>query len=224
MVLNHAFGEEQRLRDLAVPGARVHQEDFNQILGATGNQKYQVYGGIVNLKRIADVLRSHGEADDMRQLAVMTTLGVAISNLDMHAAITKDDLVSELSSWGLHGAEGIVNDTLEQVQVIAAREEPVAQAAAGLAENARATVQNLLAGRAAGNGNKGNDDRRRQMDAHATARGHQTADRVSRRALLPIRNSAWGRKRTMRRQLGELRVAPEKSLPFQVTSDRSGVT
>lgn len=72
-------------RDLAVPGGRVHQEDFNQVLGAAGRQKYQMYGDIVNLKRIADVLRTHGEADDMRQLAVITTLGVAISNLDMHA-------------------------------------------------------------------------------------------------------------------------------------------
>lgn len=182
-------------RALAVPGGRVHQEDFNQVLGAAGNQKYQMYGGIVNLKRIADVLRTHGEAHDMRQLAVITTLGVAISNLDMHAknlgllhhadghialapaydfvphglrdgldgqlalavnkkylhaTVTKDDLVRELSSWGLRGAQNIVNDTLEQVQVIAAREEPAAQAAAGLAENASATVQNLLAGRAAG--------------------------------------------------------------------------
>jgi serine/threonine-protein kinase HipA len=182
-------------RDLAVSDGRVHQEDFNQVLGAAGNQKYQMYGGIVNLKRIADVLRTHGEGSDMRQLAVITTLGVAISNLDMHtknlgllhhadghialapaydfvphglregldgqlafavnkkylhATVTKDDLVSELSSWGLRGAKSIVDDTLEQVQAVAAREEPVAQAAAGLAENANATVQNLLDGRAAG--------------------------------------------------------------------------
>ncbi|MCU6480089.1 type II toxin-antitoxin system HipA family toxin [Arthrobacter sp. A2-55] len=184
-------------RDLAVPGGRVHQEDFNQVLGAGGNQKYQMYGGIVNLKRIADVLRTHGEAGDMRQLAVITTLGVAISNLDMHAknlgllhhadghialapaydfvphglregldgklalavnkkylhaTVTRDDLVSELSWWGLRGAKSIVDDTLEQVQAVSAREEPVAQAAAGLAENTNATVQNLLDGRAAGAG------------------------------------------------------------------------
>ena len=182
-------------RDLAVPGGRVHQEDFNQVLGAARNQKYQAYGGIVNLKRIAEVLRTHGQAHDMRKLAVITTLGVAISNLDMHAknlgllhyadghialapaydfvphglreglvgqlalavnkkylhaTVTKDDLVLEFSSWGLRGTKDIVNDTLEQVQVIAAREEPVTQAAAGLAENASATVQHLLDGRAAG--------------------------------------------------------------------------
>lgn len=182
-------------RDLAASGGRIHQEDFSQVLGAAGNQKYQMYGGIVNLKRIADVLRTHGEANDMRQLAVITTLGVAISNLDMHAknlgllhhadghvalapaydfvphglregldgqlalavnkkylhaTVTKDDLVRELSSWGLRSPESIVNDTLEQVQAIAAREIPVAQAAAGLAENASATVQNLIDGRAAG--------------------------------------------------------------------------
>ncbi|WP_343319570.1 HipA domain-containing protein [Arthrobacter sp. TMP15] len=182
-------------RDLAVPGGRVHQEDFNQVLGAAGNQKYQAYGGIVNLKRIAEVLRTHGQANDMRKLAVVTTLGVAISNLDMHAknlgllhyadghialapaydfvphglregldgqlalavnkkylhaTVTKDDLVLEFSSWGMRGTKDIVNDTLEQVQVIAAREEPVTQAAIGLAENASATVQHLLDGRAAG--------------------------------------------------------------------------
>ncbi|MFB9163630.1 type II toxin-antitoxin system HipA family toxin [Arthrobacter psychrochitiniphilus] len=182
-------------RDLAVPGGRVHQEDFNQVLGAARNQKYQAYGGIVNLKRIAEVLRTHGQAHDMRKLAVITTLGVVISNLDMHAknlgllhyadghialapaydfvphglregldgqlalavnkkylhaTVTKDDLVLEFSSWGLRGTKDIVNDTLEQVQVIAAREEPVTQAAPGLAENASATVQHLLDGRAAG--------------------------------------------------------------------------
>ena len=27
------------------PQGRIHQEDFNQVLGATGNQKYQKYGG-----------------------------------------------------------------------------------------------------------------------------------------------------------------------------------
>lgn len=182
-------------RDLAVPGGRVHQEDFNQVLGAAGNQKYQAYGGIVTLKRIAEVLRSRGEANDMRKLAVITTLGVAISNLDMHAknlgllhsadghialapaydfvphglregldgqlalavnkkylhaTVTKEDLVLEFSSWGLRGTKDIVNDTLEQVQVIAAREEPATQAAAGLAENVSSTVQHLLDGHAAG--------------------------------------------------------------------------
>lgn len=71
-------------RDLTVSGGRVHQEDFSQVLGAAGNQKYQMYGGIVNLKRIAAVLKTHGEAHDMRRLAVIVTLGVAISNLDMH--------------------------------------------------------------------------------------------------------------------------------------------
>ncbi|WP_082000199.1 HipA domain-containing protein [Arthrobacter sp. PAMC 25486] len=168
----------------------------------------------MSLKRIDDVLRTHGEANDMRQLAVITTLGVAISNLDTHAknlgllhhadghialapaydfvphglrkglggqlalavsqkclhtTITKDDLISELSSWGIRGAEGIVNDTLEQGQAVAAREKPVAQAAAALAENASATVQNLLDGRAAGQWEQGRDDKRGQLDALAPA-------------------------------------------------------
>ena len=37
------------------PQGRIHQEDFNQVLGASGNQKYQKYGGKVSLERIARV-------------------------------------------------------------------------------------------------------------------------------------------------------------------------
>ena len=37
------------------PQGRIHQEDFNQVLGAAGNQKYQKYGGKVSLERIARV-------------------------------------------------------------------------------------------------------------------------------------------------------------------------
>lgn len=67
-----------------VGGARVHQEDFNQALGASGNQKYQEIGGVVSLERVAQTLRSVAGAEDIHALARMVTLGVAIGNLDMH--------------------------------------------------------------------------------------------------------------------------------------------
>lgn len=35
------------------PQGRIHQEDFNQVLGAAGNVKYQKYSGRVSLERIA---------------------------------------------------------------------------------------------------------------------------------------------------------------------------
>lgn len=68
-----------------VDGQRVHQEDFNQILGASRNQKYQQVGGVVSLKRIAGTLREFTSLQDLRRLAQMVILAVAIGNLDMHA-------------------------------------------------------------------------------------------------------------------------------------------
>ncbi|MFD7077952.1 type II toxin-antitoxin system HipA family toxin [Nocardioides sp. NPDC059952] len=65
--------------------SRVHQEDFNQVLGARGDQKYQKYGGKVSLKRIAGEFRALGDSASLRKLARMTVLAAAIGNLDMHA-------------------------------------------------------------------------------------------------------------------------------------------
>jgi serine/threonine-protein kinase HipA len=42
-------------RSSDAPQGRIHQEDFNQVLGAGGNQKYQKHGGKVSLERIARV-------------------------------------------------------------------------------------------------------------------------------------------------------------------------
>jgi serine/threonine-protein kinase HipA len=64
---------------------RIHQEDFNQVLGARGDQKYQRYGGKVSLASIARVLAVLGDHDGLRRLARLTVLSVAIGNLDMHA-------------------------------------------------------------------------------------------------------------------------------------------
>lgn len=65
--------------------ARIHQEDFNQVLGASRNEKYQEIGGVVTLKRIARVLTQYTSSSELRTLARMLVLAVAIGNLDMHA-------------------------------------------------------------------------------------------------------------------------------------------
>ncbi|RFA10789.1 toxin HipA [Subtercola boreus] len=65
-------------------GERLHQEDFSQVLGASGNQKYQELGGVASLRRIAESLNRNGRAGDLRLFARMTVAGVAIGNLDMH--------------------------------------------------------------------------------------------------------------------------------------------
>lgn len=65
-------------------GERIHQEDFSQILGASRTEKYQEVGGIVSLKRIAETLRRHAPETDLRRLARIVVLAVAIGNLDLH--------------------------------------------------------------------------------------------------------------------------------------------
>lgn len=66
-------------------GRRVHQEDFSQVLGASRNEKYQELGGIVSLHRIAAALTRFASDADLRRLAQMAVLSVAIGNLDMHS-------------------------------------------------------------------------------------------------------------------------------------------
>lgn len=65
-------------------GLRMHQEDFSQALGVSGNGKYQEVGGVVSLQRVASVLHRHASGIDLRRLARMVILAVAIGNLDMH--------------------------------------------------------------------------------------------------------------------------------------------
>jgi serine/threonine-protein kinase HipA len=72
-------------RDESVKGGRLHQEDFNQALGASGNEKYQEYGGKVSYRRIAEMLRQFGSESDIRSLAAQMIFAICIGNLDMHA-------------------------------------------------------------------------------------------------------------------------------------------
>jgi len=67
------------------PQGRIHQEDFNQVLGAAGNQKYQKYGGKVSLERIALVFSAAGDRDSLERLFKLVVVSVAVGNLDMHA-------------------------------------------------------------------------------------------------------------------------------------------
>jgi len=67
-----------------VGGERLHQEDFNQALGARGNEKYQRFGGVVSLARVADLLSRYTPGTELVRLARMVTLAVGIGNLDLH--------------------------------------------------------------------------------------------------------------------------------------------
>jgi serine/threonine-protein kinase HipA len=67
------------------PQGRIHQEDFNQVLGAEGNQKYQKYGSRVSLERIAQVFSAAGDFDSRERLFKLVVLSVAVGNLDLHA-------------------------------------------------------------------------------------------------------------------------------------------
>lgn len=67
-----------------VAGKRFHQEDFSQALGASRNEKYQEYGGVVSMDRVARVLREFAP-EDLPRLLRMLVLAVGVGNLDMHA-------------------------------------------------------------------------------------------------------------------------------------------
>ncbi len=68
-----------------IPGRRLHQEDFNQALGASGAEKYQERSGKVSLGRVASVVASLEGLAGLQRLLTLVTLAVAIGNLDMHA-------------------------------------------------------------------------------------------------------------------------------------------
>lgn len=71
--------------DRTADGSRIHQEDFNQALGAHGDQKYQAIGGKVSLRRIAAVFTARGDRDSLGRLLDQVTFAVGIGNLDLHA-------------------------------------------------------------------------------------------------------------------------------------------
>ena len=72
-------------RDDEIPGRRLHQEDFNQALGASGAEKYQEHSGKVSLGRVASVVASSEGLAGLERLLTLVTFAVAVGNLDMHA-------------------------------------------------------------------------------------------------------------------------------------------
>lgn len=119
------------------PEGRVHQEDFNQILGATGIQKYQKHGGRVSLERVAKVLSSAGDADSLERLFKLVVVSVAVGNLDLHA--------KNLSM--LHWLDGAVSlapayDLVPQAHQ--ANDGEMALAVAGEYRHAAITIDDLI--------------------------------------------------------------------------------
>ena len=120
------------------PQGRIHQEDFNQVLGASGNQKYQKYGGRVSLSRIARVFSVAGDANSLTRLFKLVVLSVAVGNLDMHA--------KNISL--LHRSDGTTTlspayDVVPQAHLPSDGE--VALAVAGVYRHAAITTKDLVA-------------------------------------------------------------------------------
>ncbi|MEJ1089063.1 HipA domain-containing protein [Microbacterium sp. Mu-80] len=66
-------------------GGRIHQEDFNQVLGYRGDAKYEQRPGDGRLRAIAATLREHATVSEVRTLVRMLTMSTALGNLDMHS-------------------------------------------------------------------------------------------------------------------------------------------
>ncbi|GAA4843050.1 hypothetical protein GCM10023221_21460 [Luteimicrobium xylanilyticum] len=71
-------------RSADAPEGRVHQEDFSQVLGAAGIQKYQRYGGLVSLDRVARTFTGRGDGESLERLFRLVVVSVAVGNLDLH--------------------------------------------------------------------------------------------------------------------------------------------
>lgn len=182
-------------RDPLAPEGRIHQEDFNQALGASGNQKYQRVGGQMRLARIADVFLRLGDVESARRLLTLVTLSVAVGNLDLHAknisilhsadgsitlapaydvvpqlhhpgvdgemamavngefrhaALTRQHLIDEGTSWGLRDASAIVRTILDVVDGVVAAEVPLDHSHDRMQDDIRRVTRNLRDGRPAG--------------------------------------------------------------------------
>jgi len=72
-------------RNADLPGGRIHQEDFNQVLGIRGSYKYQEIGGRVSLKLVAQKLADFTDSTEVHLFAEQLIFALAIGNLDLHA-------------------------------------------------------------------------------------------------------------------------------------------
>lgn len=71
-------------RSVDAPEGRIHQEDFSQVLGAAGIQKYQRYGGVVSLDRVARTFTGREDRASVERLFRLVVVSVAVGNLDLH--------------------------------------------------------------------------------------------------------------------------------------------
>ncbi|WP_285727241.1 HipA domain-containing protein [Psychromicrobium xiongbiense] len=72
-------------RSSEAPEGRIHQEDFNQALGAVGNEKYQRISGKVSTERIAGMLHEVSDRESTARMFRLVVLSAAPGNLDLHA-------------------------------------------------------------------------------------------------------------------------------------------
>jgi serine/threonine-protein kinase HipA len=141
-----------------VGGRRVHQEDLSQALGASGNEKYQEIGGVGNLdmhtKNIGLLHPTDGPvrlapAYDVVPQAHMKNdgkLALAVNRKYRHADVTGDDLLAELTSWGLSRAAATMADTLDQLAEAAKEEAPLEGAFPALQEQILGFIETLRVG------------------------------------------------------------------------------
>jgi serine/threonine-protein kinase HipA len=77
-------------------------------------------------------------------------LALAVGGVYRHAAVTRNDLEREFSSWGLRDAETIVDDVVSRVLATLDTQAPDPRAHAGLRRDIERFTRNLAAGRPVG--------------------------------------------------------------------------
>lgn len=112
---------------------------MNQALGASGNEKYQRFGGKVTLRRVARIFSTRRDE-----------VALAVNDRYGHAGLTSDDLSAEFDSWGIREARELVQDTLSEILEAVESVHPDPRAHAGIEDDVRQFTRNLLNGKAAG--------------------------------------------------------------------------
>jgi serine/threonine-protein kinase HipA len=78
-------------------------------------------------------------------------MALAINERYAHAAVTADDVIAEIGSWGLGAeAKAVVGEALETIAAAVDDENPDDRAYPGVADDVAGFTRNLLDGRPAG--------------------------------------------------------------------------
>lgn len=77
-------------------------------------------------------------------------LALAVDGTYRHAAVTRSHLTAEIASWGVRGADDLVDRTLHEILDVTEREVPDPRAHPHLVDDLSRFTRNLLAGRPAG--------------------------------------------------------------------------